>query len=385
MSAGQRILPAAPRSVTLANEYAPGFLSGITSTIIKDPALILKREILEPLRGAQLTLGALASSNDMDVDIPLDVSEGDKATADMAFITFMLSRYHKEYRRAGTAAKFSVEVGNSSPITFYCMKNYTYSGTDDFTTDNDMILASILGLNTVVSSLRRNGMAGMHPLSRTAITEDGIQMLDEYMKEDEKFSIIYGNELKKKGVVPVKLYNTACARKSHQFTGTTKYYMPELAAAQLIMGVMTSKGQSPGLIDITNRNLAKIAKANGSLDKDIVLELMDFCTPASSAYNAEELFGAYKNKTRMGSTPKIPKTVEALTAYKIPDVNEQRTGGHLRSKRATDKLSEIENESFQSMKRELDELKKAARSTAKNAGQSTSSDMSGIDAQFKNL
>lgn len=385
MSAGQRILPAAPRSVTLTNEYAPGFLSGITSTIIKDPALILRKEILEPLRGAQLTLGTLAGSTNMDVDIPLDVSEGDKATADMAFITFMLSRYHKEYRRAGTAAKFSVEVGNSSPITFYCMKNYTYSGTDDFTTDNDMILASILGLNTVVSSLRRNGMAGMHPLSRTAITEDGIQMLDEYLKEDEKFSVLYGNELRKKSVVPVKLYNTACARKSHQFTGTTKYYMPELAAAQLIMGVMTSKGQSPGLIDITNRNLAKIAKANGSLDKDVVLELMNFCTPASSAYNAEELFSAYKNKTRMGSTPKIPKTVEALTAYKMPDVNEKKSGGYLRGKKASDKLNEIGNESYDQMKRELDELRRATKNVDKNAGQSSSSGMSDVDAQFKNL
>lgn len=315
------LLPSAAQTVNIKNEYAPGFLSNITSEIVKDPFDTLVNKILKPLDDQKLTItrNILVGRPNADVNLNLDLGGNDKdATSDMAFITFMLSRYHKEYRKNGNAAKFSVHVGTSRPIEFYCMKGYTYGGEDKYTTDNDMILASILGLNTVVGSLRANNMAGMHPLSRMAVTEDGIASLEDYLVSRQSLSerFMLGHTADK--VTAVKLFNTACARKSHQFQGSTVFYYPELAAAQLIMGVMTSKAQSPSLIDITNKNLQKIARAAGSLDRDVVVELMEHCTPPNTAYNAQELFAKYKNKTMAQRIPPYQQSVSALTAFKQP-------------------------------------------------------------------
>lgn len=333
MSIGQKILPQVPQTVTNQNIFAPGYLSSVTSAVQKDPKHTLLEEILKPLQAHDLTLGELlhANTRSIDIDLELSLDQGEKATSDMAFVTFMLSRYHK-YRTYGTTTnqiyqnyltRFIVVVGNAQPINFYCMKKYAYAGTEIFLTDNDMVLASILGINAVVASLRKNDIAGMHPLSRTAVTEEGLGAFDEFLMGHDEYSTTFN--MRHYGgtkIVPVKLFNTACARKSHQFIGSTRYYIPELAAAQLVTGVMFSKGNSPGLIDLTNWNLRKIAKASGGMNKELFLELMDYCTPASSAYNAEEIYNLYRNKSKLRQLPVVPKTVQSLAGFKVSDKKE---------------------------------------------------------------
>lgn len=52
-------------------------------------------------------------------------------------------------------------------------------------TDKDMIHASIFALNVVVNGMRSNYMAGMHPLSRVAITEELIRSLFDQCVDDD--------------------------------------------------------------------------------------------------------------------------------------------------------------------------------------------------------
>nr|UZM08150.1 nucleocapsid protein [Aphid bunyavirus 1] len=320
MNSTQNILPTNVKNVNIENIYAPGFLTGSSSNVIKNPFLTLVNEILEPLRDEPLSLAVLLERGviSADIDIGIDITDEKKATADMAFITFMLSQYHKDHRKNGTAAKYNINVGNAPPISFFCMKNCPLGGKEVFTTDNDMILASVLGLNTVVKTLRSNDMAGMHPLSRTAVTESGIAALEDYLSDSEAYQTRFRKSLMSPGVTAVKLYNTACARKSHQFFGKTDYYIPELAAAQLITGIMSSKGQNAALIDITNRNLHKMSTACGGLDKDVILDLMDFCSASGSRYDAAAIYNAYKNKTMLETGYKPIKSMVVPQGFTRP-------------------------------------------------------------------
>lgn len=380
MSAGIKVLPSTLQKVTISNEYAPGFLSSVSSNIQKDPAAVLKNEILNKLGANNISLGGMFRSgkNFVDIDIDIDVTNEKKATSDMAFITFMLSRYHKDHRKNGSAAKFAVSVGDTTPIEFYCMKNYTYAGDEEYTTDNDMILASILGLNATVRCLRKHNMAGMHPLSRTAITEEGVDQLCDYLYGSDRFNTELGINEGNVKQTAVKLYNTACARKCHQFTGITKYYIPELAAAQLIMGVMSSKNQSSALIDITNRNISKISRAAGSLSKSLMMDFMDFCKPPGSQYDIVEIFNAYKNKSRQRMPADYTNEVEAVQSFKtVPNTQRSMPGtsgaqGVRKQQDSIDK-KKVQKE-LERQKREIDERQKEIDAQLNSVGGNISND-----------
>lgn len=111
-------------------------MSGASSNIIKNPFETLVNEILVPLSETGLALALLLDGNasHADINIEMGVTDEKKATADMAFITFMLSQYHKDYRKNGAAARFNVSVGKCEPISFFCMKNYTFGGKEKFLT-----------------------------------------------------------------------------------------------------------------------------------------------------------------------------------------------------------------------------------------------------------
>lgn len=158
----------------------------------------------------------------------------------------------------------------------------------------------------------------MHPLSRTAASEEGDDALSDYLYSSYLYNKMFHMSSVNRTDVAVKLFNTACARKCHQFTDKTMYYLPELAATQLIMGVMSAKTQSPALIDITNRNISKISRASGTLSKGVIMEFMDYCKPPGSQYDASEIFEAYKNKTKKRTQAEYLTAIETMRAFKIP-------------------------------------------------------------------
>lgn len=178
----------------------------------------------------------------------------------------MLSSYYKNERLPQNGPKkyrfFIRKAGDSSQrlgtFEFYSLKNTPINNNAaNITTDQDMIHASILGLNMLVKGMRAQDMAGMHPLSRVAASELNIDALNDFISTSPKMSQ-YTSLQNNPKITAVKLYNTACTRKAHQFYGQTNYYCPELAAATLITGIISSRKNSEGLIKITDYVLYEI-------------------------------------------------------------------------------------------------------------------------------
>lgn len=146
----------------------------------------------------------------------------------------------------------------------------------------------------LVKSMRKQGMAGMHPLSRVSASEQNINDLTDYLSDTKLVNeyLIKHSSIEQS----VKLYNTACTRKAYQFQAATKNYLPELAAATLITSVMSSKTTCRQLLEITNSTLRKIAKAAGSLNQELVQDLMEYTVSSSAALSAEEIFARFKNR-----------------------------------------------------------------------------------------
>lgn len=185
----------------------------------------------------------------------------------------MLSSYYKNERLTQNGPKkyrfFVRKAGDNSQrlgtFEFYSLKNTPINtNAANITTDQDMIHASILGLNMLVKGMRARNMAGMHPLSRVAASELNIDAFADFITTNPKMSQYAELQFDLK-ITAVKLYNTY-TRKAHQYYGQTSHYCPELAAATLITGVMSSRKNSDGLLKIVDSSLQKIARSSGSLD-----------------------------------------------------------------------------------------------------------------------
>lgn len=300
------ILPITPQEISIDKAFAPNFLTTVGQQIANPPSYVLSNYIIKPFINDSF-YASLIDNREISTDGDIVVEGEFQAKSEVAVVSFMLSTYYKDYRqRVSTATKFKLNVSTTgpdathrTPIEFYCLKNYSLKPTDIvIISDQDMIHASILGLNMSVKSMREKSMAGMHPLSRTSVSEEGLSAFSEFLSKDVRMKQ-YLTELSPLNTA-VKLFNTACTRKSHQFYGDTRFYCPELAAAALISGVMNTQKVSRGLIDITNSALKKIARTAGTLDQDLVITLMDFTIAGGTALDAQAIFDAFKAKKNQG-------------------------------------------------------------------------------------
>lgn len=153
---------------------------------------------------------------DVDCDFPPNAS----ATIDAAMMTYMLSTYYKEKKEKGVTGKIRISVpqGDNNVVwDFYNLRNVTLGNTDQkIVTDTDAIHAAILWNNMLVKGMRAQGMAGMHPLSRVAASEENIKGLRDYFQDRQVMAWASVDSC-------VKLFNTACSRKPYQFSGVTQY------------------------------------------------------------------------------------------------------------------------------------------------------------------
>lgn len=191
----------------------------------------------------------------------------------------MLSKYYKEQKVKKIAGHvdITVDLGGGMKFNnqFYNLSSFkaTLDAKRTIVTDNDIIHAGVLWQNSLVVGMRNSWHAGMHPLSRVAASEQNLDKMADYLATSSKMKSF---PFAKDKNTAVKLFNTACTRKPHQFQGETMYYVPELAAACLIVNVMTSPKVSPGLLTIANSALKKIAKTAGAIDPELVMDMMDF-------------------------------------------------------------------------------------------------------------
>lgn len=319
-----------PVEIPLAKVFAPNFLSTFGQQKLVRPSNILAKNIVSPFLTTDFSATNSFFSDcidyqngDMILDHEKDIStpDGDfSAKCDVALIGYMLSSYYKTNRAAvQTVTKFRLNVTESTniivPIEFYCLKNYSLKSDDiDIISDQDMIHGSVLGLNMCVNAMRSKGMAAMHPLSRTTVSEEGLSSFKDFMETDSRMKK-YQNLGMNRKVTAVKLFNTACTRKSHQFFGDTNFYCPELAAATLISGIMGTKKVSTGLINIANGALKKIARTAGTLDQNLVVDLMGFTISGGTAIDAEQVFQAYKNKSANGFNVPMQASPNALKSF----------------------------------------------------------------------
>lgn len=300
------LMATTPQEIDLTKTFAPNFLATVGAQNIKKPAEVLATEILGkiPDPDEKFLIGALKTGDILDVDVDLAVPSNMAAKTDLAFISYMLSSYYKNEKINQNGAKrykYTVNkaANNNIPLgsfEFFSLKNTPLNtNANEIVTDQDMIHASILGLNMMVKGMRDNGMAAMHPLSRVAASEANINALSDFITTSSSM-IKYSTLMANNKYTAVKLYNTACTRKAHQFYGQTDFYCPELAAATLITGVMSSRKVSSGLIKIANSSLQKISRSSGSLDTNLVMNLMEFTVGSGSALDAEQIFNMYRSQ-----------------------------------------------------------------------------------------
>nr|QMP82325.1 nucleocapsid protein [Lepidopteran phasma-related virus OKIAV246] len=293
----ENILPTNVVSINLDVGFASNFLSA-AGTEGSNKASVVLAEILEKVESKQkpILVSKAKTTNGWNFDTDCDFIKDQSATVDGAYLSYMLASYYTLIKKEKKVGKINIIVNRNDPIVFDFynltgINNITTTG--GMTTDNDVIHAAILWQNMLVKNMRKNGYAAMHPLSRVAASENSIAAFVDFM-EDSGWR--YTGKLPANTDTAVKLFNTACSRKPHQFTGQTAFYVPELAAATLVTSVMTSAKPSPGLISITNKTLGKISRAAGGFDTDLVSTLMEFTTGGSGSSTAEEIFNAFKNK-----------------------------------------------------------------------------------------
>nr|UHM27570.1 MAG: nucleocapsid protein [Sanya sesamia inferens phasmavirus 1]UHM27574.1 MAG: nucleocapsid protein [Sanya Bunyavirales-like virus 1]UHM27683.1 MAG: nucleocapsid protein [Fushun Phasmavirus 3] len=314
-----------PQEIDLAKSFSPNFLATVGAQNIKKPAEVLVSEILNkiPDPDERFLASGSKSGDKLNVDTDLKIPSPLSAKTDLAFISYMLSSYYKSEKINQNGAKryrYTVNKASNNNLPqgsfeFFSLKNTPLNtNAVEIVTDQDMIHASILGLNMMVKGMREDGMAAMHPLSRVAASEANIGALSDFISTNSSMSI-YDNLMENNKYTAVKLYNTACTRKAHQFYGQTKFYCPELAAATLITGVMSSRKVSSGLIKIANSSLQKISRSSGSLDTNLVINLMEFTVGSGSALDAEQIFNMYKSqKAQYVYVPQQAKAT-GLVAY----------------------------------------------------------------------
>lgn len=198
-----------------------------------------------------------------------------KCTPDVAFISYMLSSYHKEFKKGAVTAgaRIRVKVADTHIVEFLNLKGFTAGLAQDQMTDGDIGHGCVLMLNGLVNAMRAEKKAGMHPLSRRAFSENALGRLASF------FTIpVYD---------AVKLANVSCVRKAHQFQDVTKYYDPELAAAVILNGVYgTNKNVSKTTKDIARANIGKIvAAARRDFNEGKLFRLMDIAGTGTNGFD----------------------------------------------------------------------------------------------------
>lgn len=315
----------APEEKFLGKDFSGNFLAMVGMHSQKSPTRTLCDDILGKVVDQEhdCYLRPLYDP-DKGFNVDGDIATGGTMTAssDLAFISFMLSSYYKDVKQKSKAASHLIykvkKANNNAEITatydFYNLKGLKLDAKQSaVTTDQDMILASILGLNCLVKKMRSSGMAGMHPLSRVTATEGNLKSLLDYIKDHQgSFKADYEDNIS----IPVKMFNLACTRKAHQFYNETKFYCPELAAAVLITGVMSAPKQTQNaLMTIANSSLAKIVKSSGGLNTDMVTDLMAYTSTGSSAQNVVEIYDAFMSKKKKKFEDEKAMSPTALLAF----------------------------------------------------------------------
>jgi hypothetical protein len=203
----------------------------------------------------------------------------DKPSCIDAFFTYMLSGYFKERKNTNTYTKFGIEMNGYEPYYFYSLKNYTGNLPENTVVDTNVLQASIYWLNQRVSSMRSQDLSGMTALSRVTFSEQNIADIASL------FHVTIDSA--------VKFCNTSMVRKPYQFGVDYPFYDPELSAAALIMGVMSSNPSAP-LLKITRKIVGKIAKMAINFNNDKVIGLMQHVTGRVGELPVDEIFDRFK-------------------------------------------------------------------------------------------
>ncbi|AXY66750.1 coat protein [Saesbyeol virus] len=292
------------KEISLDNNFAAGFLTAVSPSTVKRPSEILVNNIIQPFNANSFYSDLFTTVGDrviVDCDKDLTVVGEFAAKPDIAVVSYMLSAYYKDQKKTcQTATRYNIKIPlrageEPTKLEFYNLRNYSLKPEDgELTSDQDLMLASVIGLNMCVQFHEGQGDGRYASSIKNNSERRGIKKFSQIFIDNDHRMSVYKALSRNTKTTAVKLFNTACMRKSHQFYGDTPFYCPELAAATTIVGVMSSQGASPGLIKITNSSLKKIAKAVGALDTDLIIDLMDFTIGGSSTMDAPEIFAAYR-------------------------------------------------------------------------------------------
>lgn len=325
---GNTILPTSVQSIDLDIKFADGFLQTDIATPPKNPKEVLSKILRLMLESNRKLHIKCHIDNDNVIVIEDDFINIniDEPKSDSAFFTWMLGQYHQTCRlNTGNGKRFNVNLAENGEqghctIPIYCLKGTNYKGqTDNINLDQDVINASIYWLNLAAPSLLVQGNSAMHPLSRVGISDENLQDLQDFINTDERM-INYRHGLS------VQYFNAACTKRSHQFYKNTDFYIPELAAASLVMNVMTSNNITKLTRDIANKSIMKIAglmaRNQELFNKDLMIDLMGFCNGVNSSINCEEIYEQFnKRKQTNQNVGKAAGPVTTGYFYNIKEGN----------------------------------------------------------------